>query len=540
MAKATTIRELLVKLGVKADTKNVSKFDAALAKAKSGMAATAMVAAGLTAAIAATAASFLGLSANVAKIGDDIGKAAARVGVTAEEFQVLSFAAGEAGVSVEQLEDTLKTQSIAMANASKGAATQVDALRAVGLSFEGASKLDQFELFKRVSDGLLLIEDQSERTSATVALFGEVGTKLGPLLKGGSDGIDAAAMAAENLGIILDDESIAATERYTDAMGRLTGSFSAFKNKVGIVVIEALLPIVDAINDFTSRNQRLINVLVDLTPMVLALVTAIAGLAAIGVVLASLGFLVSGIMALTAAVELAAASIGLTLLPFIGALALAFVSIAAQVALGVAVFGAVGLAIDDLLTFIRGGDSLIGRFIDRWKGTDGVMGTVARSTESMIGIFVELFAITKDLASVAFDLFEAFGAVVLVGIEATLGAIVDLLGQVFGFDASPLLGGFESFESVIDSILGCRQAISGMTWTLSGLPSGLGDSITSGGFSALGDAAKGAASSVYNSVSQSVTNQITGTDPVRIGEEVRRAMDVQHRRAAEVLAGGVR
>ena len=56
---ATTVRELLVKLGVKADTGAVKSFDSSLARAKSGMASSAKVAAGLALAVAGATVRYL-------------------------------------------------------------------------------------------------------------------------------------------------------------------------------------------------------------------------------------------------------------------------------------------------------------------------------------------------------------------------------------------------------------------------------------------------------------------------------------------------
>jgi len=70
--------------------------------------------------VAAGTAAIGAITAKVIELGDNIGKAAKRMGVTAEAFQKLSFAAKRSGASANDVEKAFKRMSSVILDAEDG------------------------------------------------------------------------------------------------------------------------------------------------------------------------------------------------------------------------------------------------------------------------------------------------------------------------------------------------------------------------------------------------------------------------------------
>lgn len=188
-------------------------------------------AAALGGAVAAAAGVAIGAMKNqadaTAEAADAIDKGSQKMGIGAEEYQKLSYAAELSGTSIDTLQK----------------ATQK--LQKDGADFDITGALDQ----------LYAIEDADARAAAAHEMFGDkVANELAPMLNAGKDGFEAMTSEAERLGLVMSDDAVKAGASYDDTMTALNKSMDALKNTMGT----AMIPIFQTVADIILDNMPLI------------------------------------------------------------------------------------------------------------------------------------------------------------------------------------------------------------------------------------------------------------------------------------------
>lgn len=156
-----------------------------------------------------------------------LAEVAQQLGVTAKDLQVFRYAAGQVGVSQEQLETGLSKLTITLGKVAAGAKAPAAALAAIGVSASQLKGKDTGEAFRIIADGLQKVTDRSQRAAVEVALFGKAGAMLDNLLSGGSTALNELSAAAEKLGIVLSDEQIQKADSTADKLEALKTVLSA-------------------------------------------------------------------------------------------------------------------------------------------------------------------------------------------------------------------------------------------------------------------------------------------------------------------------
>lgn len=181
-----------------------------------------------------------------------LGEVAQQLGVTTRDLQVFRYAAGQVGVSQEQLETGLSKLTITLGRVAAGAKQPAAALNAIGVSVDQLRGKDTGQAFRIIADGLEKVKDRSQRAAVEMALFGRSGAMLDNLLSGGSKAINELALAAEELGIVLSDEQIAKADETADKLAALKTVLSA--RIAGIVAdnADAILGLANALADLVG------------------------------------------------------------------------------------------------------------------------------------------------------------------------------------------------------------------------------------------------------------------------------------------------
>ena len=372
------IRELLTVLGVKADTDEVKSFDDAVKDAKSSLG---LLVAGATAAVGG----MFALAASTAEVADQAAKAAARAGITTEEFQELAFAAAEAGAESAAVEATFKGLGAALKGASTGAAEQVKAFRELGLDFRKVQDgtISQVEALGILADGLSKTTNEVKRNQLATLALGEAGVMLMPALIGGKAGLEALRKEARRTGNVIGNDAARQAETFNDRMFEMQETMRGLKNIIGLALIPVFTDAMVALRDFTEENREFIE-----TDIRAAIDGMTVSLKLLGATLKSADFVVKNTIGTWEPI-FAAASLGLVgfagnkawkqiakLFAALTVLAAKFkleavkAWIAAQGPLVVlaAKIALVALALEDLYAYFRGGESLIGTLIDKLNG----------------------------------------------------------------------------------------------------------------------------------------------------------------------------
>ena len=176
----------------------------------------------------------------MAEAGDNVAKAAKRIGTTAEDLQVVRFALGEGGVAAEQVDMALIDLNQRLGEvAATGKGPTADALRKIGLSVKDLTDLPLPERVALIADRIDGLGSASEKTVAANALMGESGRIMLSAFKGGGDAIRESSDEIRELGVI-SNEAAAQSEILIDAQGRLDQALRGLRFEVLAPLLPAL------------------------------------------------------------------------------------------------------------------------------------------------------------------------------------------------------------------------------------------------------------------------------------------------------------
>lgn len=190
---------------------------------------------------------------------DRIGKESKKFGLSTDEFQLLEFAAGQSGTTIEAVGKGLKDFRKRLEETrARGTGPVKDALEDLGLEAERFDK-GPIQTLKTFATELEKIKDPAERVQLSMKAFGEeAGPEMVKALEQGPEAFQAYIDRANELGIV-NEEQIEKAEAFQDQMGELSLIFQT----VSADLIENLLPVVEqGIIDFQAwrdENEELIS-----------------------------------------------------------------------------------------------------------------------------------------------------------------------------------------------------------------------------------------------------------------------------------------
>jgi hypothetical protein len=306
---------------------------------------------------------------HVAEMGDEVSATAEKLGIAVDVLQELGYAALLSDTSAETLTSSLKFLSKAAAEAASGSKDAKEAFAGIKIS-DAKGMLSIQDILENTADKFASMPPGVEKTALALKLFGRAGIDLVPLLNKGAAGIGALREEAQRLGVVLDTSTIAAAEAYDDQLKRLESTVGGLQNQFAknniskvtelfgklqkLMTGKGVQRAVDALARGFGRLVDTLGVLVDGLDLLLSnetiVETALFALTAITFGLAAAAA-TAGSTFVVAALEAAAAWIGA---------ALPFIALGALIA----------LIVDDIYTFIEGGDSMLGRIIGWFNSID--------------------------------------------------------------------------------------------------------------------------------------------------------------------------
>jgi hypothetical protein len=306
---------------------------------------------------------------------------ASALGISTEKVQEFQFAAKSMGMESEQLLNLMGRLQVQQQGAASGNAAAAKAFGDLHTSVKGANgEFKQAdELFLDVADGIAGLKDPSKQAALATELFGRQGRALLPFLKEGRKGVEELADDFRQLGGGYSEKAIKEGQKFEKQNARLGLSFTGVKNTILI----GLLPVLTRITSVMVSAVKWFNEMTRSSNVVQAVLIAL------------------GAAATVFAIKMAIA--------------------ASPILLIAAAIGALILIIDDLYTFLTGGESEIGDLIDQIWGK-------GRSVE----VIKELRDYWQDLGEgikIAWEYIKKF-AEVYFQIWQTLG---DFAGKVHNF-----------------------------------------------------------------------------------------------------------
>jgi hypothetical protein len=481
MASPTTIRELLVKIGVRTDDAALKRLDLALTQTKASMSAVAGFTSKLVGGFAAVTGA---LALNTNAVAGEIEQTkllADALGVTVEQYQRLVYVGSTVGANAEQVRQSLAKVTQVSQAVRDGNVQAAEGFAALGLSMQEVRDLDPAALLARVADGVRATEDPFKRTGALVRVFGDdLASKLTPMLQQGAAGLAAIGAQADKAGAVFGDDAVTGALAYQDAMNQLRATLGGIRTALGVAFLPAMTRAIERLRVFLQAS----NIRSSLERSVRAVGMAVDGLSvAFGAadktvtrVLGGWDVLLAGIAATIAAITAGrglyllytlGAGIGATVSALGGLLGIAgaplwaiFAAlVAATVATlaGLAVTLAPGvLVLQDLYTWVTGGESAFGRLLDRFPD-------IRRFFSALADLGTAGWEAMKNIGAAALVAAGAFARVLMVlpGFRLMGQALQRLVEGVQSLGEAWLSGKVEGFEQTMQGAANGAERLAG-------------------------------------------------------------------------------
>jgi hypothetical protein len=442
-----TLRELLVKVGVQVDDKALDSLDQGLEKTKKS----ALV---LGAAIVGISAAMFGATKSAADYADKIDDTSMRLGVARDELQKLAYASQLSGGDFQLLTIGLTriTDRVKLLNQGNKEAQEVYASMGIEVKNTDGSLKNSNEILLDLADVFSKMPDGIKKTELAMRAIGpEAGPRLIPMLNAGRAGIEAMGAEAENLGMIMDDASIAAGSNFNDALDSLLGTFTGIKNTIGAKLFPVMTELLASFKQLIIANQDLIKT--GLSNFVSGLITTvdIAG-TAFSHLARIISFLTSNVGGLVPVLKTLGA---LFLLYQAGSLAMGIMQIvkgfmlmrnaiiltniaamAIPILIGIAV-AALVLIIDDLFAFMDGKPSFLGYLLEN---KEQIMQGIQDFLKGVLFFVLEFFGISRDTTQSFITWYRDMFIFVIEAISNAFNTFSNLVSSIFSTIAAILRG----------------------------------------------------------------------------------------------------
>ncbi len=371
------VNELITKFGFVGDLAPQETFNANL-KASIGLLA------GLGAAIAGSAAGIAGWVTSVSASIDPLVQFGRETGIAVETIQTLGYAASVNGSSVDALQASLGEMTKRVGEfVSTGEGEAKDVASRLGLQFKnlnGEVKSSDV-IFRDLADKLHGMS-QAEKFSVLDKMG--IDRSMVQLLSLTGDEIEGLQKKSEALGIVTQEQADQFAD-YNDSLTTLGKGFDGLKLQVAIGFVPVLKDLVDGFTDFLIANKDLIK----------------NGLSHLGEIIFSVMGMIRRFLPIIAAITIAFAAWWLVT----GGLATVMGVLLSPVVLITAAILGVILVIDDLLTAMEGGQSVIADFFKDTWGIDIVPGLLAIKDAVMVVVdyIIEAFSVTVESIKLLFS-----------------------------------------------------------------------------------------------------------------------------------------
>lgn len=209
---------------------------------------------GVTAAAAGIGYAVKGILDSAAALFD----AADTIGISVQSLQVFQKAAGEVGVSAEELNNSLMKMNANIGEALiKGSGGAADALKRMGISLDQINGMKPDAQFELIAKRLSEIPNQAERSALAMDVFGKQGQKVLKI----AEGLDEMRKKMEALGMLITPEQQASLDLAGDAVDGLIGMFSTGLKKAVADMAPYILAIAYSIEDAVKAAGGLENII---------------------------------------------------------------------------------------------------------------------------------------------------------------------------------------------------------------------------------------------------------------------------------------
>lgn len=189
-------------------------------------------AAAIGAAVTGASAAFAAGAKDVAAYGDNVDKMSQKLGLSTDAYQKWDYVLNLAGTDMASMTTGLKTLTNKLDDAKNGNADAIAMFEQLGISMEQAASMSREDLFAAAIKGFQGLEDTTERAALANDLFGKSGQNLAPLFNTTAEATAEMMKQAEDYGMVMSGDMVAASAAFQDSMTTLQGTLTGLKNNI--------------------------------------------------------------------------------------------------------------------------------------------------------------------------------------------------------------------------------------------------------------------------------------------------------------------
>lgn len=234
-----------------------------------------------------------GLAYKTVQSADELKTLSQQTGISTDELQKMQYAAELVDVSVEDITGALKKLKPKITEDNK-------ALKDLGVAttnVDGSTR-DAMDVFYDTLEALSKVENETERDQKAMEIFGKSADSLAGIVDDGGAALKQYGQEAEDLGIILDGETLDSLNEVNDTIDRLKGNVTGSLATLGATLAETFAPVLEKvagiIGTITEKIRNLSPEQAEQIVKILGIVAAIAPVLLIGgKIITMIGSLVS-------------------------------------------------------------------------------------------------------------------------------------------------------------------------------------------------------------------------------------------------------
>lgn len=247
---------------------------------------------GLSTAAAGVVTGLAGMAYNAALMSDDLNTLAAQTGLTTEEIQKMNYAQDLIDVSTDTMIGSIKK----MTNTLKSNEKAFAKINVTTRNTDGTFR-DTTEIWYDVLDALSKVENETERDTLAMEIFGKSAAELTGVIDDGGAALKELGDQAANTGLIMSQDTLDSLNQVNDKIDILKATATATIATTGAKALEVLTPVFEmVINKIGEVLEWIGNLDADQLKLIITIAAVVAAISPIAGIISSISGAVSGFL----------------------------------------------------------------------------------------------------------------------------------------------------------------------------------------------------------------------------------------------------
>ena len=189
-----------------------------------------------------------------ADYGDEVDKMSQKLGMSTDAYQEWDYVLKLAGTEMSSMSTGMKTLTNKIDDAKNGSKAAQEMFAKLGISMEDLADMSREDAFGAVVEGFQGMADSTERAALANDLFGKSGQELTPLFNQTTELTKEQIANAERYGMVMSEESVAASAAFKDSMTTMQGALNGFKNRLAGEFLPSVTKVMDGFTEVIAGD----------------------------------------------------------------------------------------------------------------------------------------------------------------------------------------------------------------------------------------------------------------------------------------------